>query len=119
QTCASLVLARLRAAGYEFDQHYVECLGANDAVPGVWPAPSGSREVMLRLTVRDVRRQAVERFTREFAPLATSGPAGLAGYAAGRPQVRPVFAYWPALVPKELVPSRYEVRAAAEWGKLE
>jgi hypothetical protein len=115
QTCASLILARLRAAGYELDQHHVECLGANDAVPGVWSAPSGLREVMLRLTVRDRRREAVERFTREFAPLTTSGPAGLAGYAGGRPQVRPVFAYWPALVPKELVPSRYEVRTAADW----
>ncbi|HEV3344105.1 MAG TPA: acyclic terpene utilization AtuA family protein [Pirellulales bacterium] len=119
KTCASLILARLRAAGYELDEHHVECLGANDAMPGVWPAPSGLREVMLRLTVRDRRREAVERFAREFAPLTTSGPAGLAGYAGGRPQVRPVFAYWPALVPKQLVPSRHEVRPAADWCRLE
>ncbi|HWB09625.1 MAG TPA: acyclic terpene utilization AtuA family protein [Pirellulales bacterium] len=117
QTCASLILARLRAAGYDFDRHHVECLGANDTVPGVWPTPIGLREVMLRLTVQDRRREAVERFAREFAPLTTSGPAGLAGYAGGRPQVRQVFAYWPALVPKELVPSRYEVRTATDWCK--
>ena len=53
--------------------------------------------------------------SKEFAPLITSGPAGLAGYASGRPQVRPVFAYWPTLVPKELVPARVEVRKAREW----
>lgn len=115
QTCASLVLARLRAAGYELDQSNIECLGAGDALPGVQAMPGNEREVMLRLTVRDCRREAVERFAREFAPLTTSGPAGLAGYAAGRLQVRPVFAYWPALIPKHLVPARHETRTAAEW----
>jgi hypothetical protein len=115
QACAQIILSRLRAAGYEFDHSHVECLGAGDSLPGVQPPPADLREVMLRLTVRDGRREAVERFTREFAPLATSGPAGLAGYAAGRPQVRPVFAYWPTLVPKELVTSSSEVRTAREW----
>ena len=115
RTCASLVLDRVKSAGYELDQHYIECLGAGDGVPGVQLPPSETHEVMLRVSVRDRRREAVERFTREMAPLTTSGPAGLAGYASGRPQVRPVFAYWPALVPKELVSSRHEVRTAGEW----
>ncbi|HET6881694.1 MAG TPA: acyclic terpene utilization AtuA family protein [Pirellulales bacterium] len=115
KTCAQIMLERLARAGYEFDESHVECLGAGDSLPGLAPPPSGLREVMLRLTVRDRRREAVERFTREFAPLATSGPAGLAGYAAGRPQVRPVFAYWPTLVPKELVSARSEVRTARAW----
>lgn len=115
QTCAALILDRLRAAGCEMDRSHIECLGAGDAVPGLQPPPSDLREVMLRLTVRDRRREAVERFTREFAPLTTSGPAGLAGYAGSRPQVRPIFAYWPALIPKQLVASRHETRTAAEW----
>jgi hypothetical protein len=70
---------------------------------------------MLRLTVSDSRREAVERFTKELAPLITAGPPGLAGYAAGRPAVRPVLAYWPTLVPRDLVHSSVEVRRAAEW----
>jgi hypothetical protein len=40
--------------------------------------------------------------------LVTSGPPGVTGYTTGRPVVREVFAYWPALVPKEAVVS--EVR---------
>jgi hypothetical protein len=72
---------------------------------------------MLRITAYDQRREAVERFTKELAPLVTSGPAGIAGYAAGRPQVRPVFVYWPTLVPKRLVTPAVEVRTAAEWSK--
>jgi hypothetical protein len=71
--------------------------------------------VVLRVTAHDPRREAVECFARQFAPLITSGPAGLAGYAAGRPQVRPVFAYWPTLVPKSLVTPQVETRSAQEW----
>jgi hypothetical protein len=115
RTCAEIVLERVRAAGYELDHPYVECLGAGDSLPGIDPAPANQREVILRLTVRDRRREALERFVREFAPLATSGPAGLAGYASGRPQVRPVFAYWPTLVPKDLVRASHEVRTARDW----
>jgi len=33
----------------------------------------------------------------------TAGPPGVTGYTTGRPQVREVFAYWPALVAKSVV----------------
>ena len=57
----------------------------------------------------DGRKQVIERFTKEFAPLVTSGPPGVTGYTTGRPPVREVFAYWPALINKGLVTSRVEV----------
>jgi hypothetical protein len=53
--------------------------------------------------VRDSRKAAVERFSKEFAPLVTSGPPGVTGYTTGRPPVREVFAYWPALIAREAV----------------
>ncbi|HVC96301.1 MAG TPA: acyclic terpene utilization AtuA family protein [Pirellulales bacterium] len=115
RACAEIVLDRLRLAGHKFERSFVECLGAGESVPSLAPPPAELREVMLRLSVHDPRRETVERFAKEFAPLATSGPAGLAGYASGRPQPRPVFAYWPTLVPKRLVKPRYQVRAAADW----
>ena len=107
---------RLEEAGFGCESFLVECLGSGDAVPGR-PGNADAREVMLRITAYDPRREAVERFTKELAPLVTSGPAGIAGYAAGRPQVRPVFAYWPTLVPKRLVTPVVEVRTAAQWSK--
>ena len=73
----------------------VECLGAGDVAPGVIRPAAPPFEVVLRVTVRDPDRAAVERFCRELAPLITSGPPGLAGYAAGRPSPRPAFGYWP------------------------
>ena len=69
----------------------------------------GPPEVVLRVSVRDHRWSAVERFTKELAPLVTSGPPGITGYTGGRPSVREVFAFWPALIDKAMV--RAEVRA--------
>ena len=43
---------------------------------------------------------AVERFTREIAPLVLNGPPSVTGFAGGRPKVEEIVAYWPALVDK-------------------
>jgi hypothetical protein len=115
RACAEIIFRRLRASGYEFVDANVELLGSAEGVPGLFAAPAEPREVVLRISVRHASREAVERFTREVAPLATAGPAGLAGYTAARGVVRPVFAYWPTLVPKELVSWQVEVRSAGEW----
>jgi len=103
QFCGEMILSRLRRAGVELEQSNIECLGSGDCLPGVLPSQADAPEVVLRVTVRDPRRAAVERFTKEFAPLITSGPPGLAGYATGRPPVREVFSYWPALLAKSAV----------------
>jgi hypothetical protein len=65
-------------------------------------------EVVLRVTVRDANRAVVERFSKEFAPLVTSGTPGVTGYTTGRPPVREVFAYWPALLAKSAVDPQVE-----------
>jgi hypothetical protein len=95
-------------------------LGAGDVAPGVIRPTSAPFEVVLRVTVRDPDRSAVERFCRELAPLVTSGPPGIVGYAAGRPSPRPAFGYWPALVPRAMAQelTRVRVQTAAEWQRL-
>ncbi len=101
--CGAMILDRLGRAGVVPEHHSVECLGAGAVVPGVVPATGAPPEVVLRVAVRDSRRAVVERFTKEFAPLVTSGPPGVTGYTTGRPPVREVFAYWPALLDKSAV----------------
>jgi hypothetical protein len=98
-----LVLDRLKAAGVTFAHTLIECLGAGDCVPGVIGGAAPAPEVVLRVAVRSPNRADVERFTKEFAPLVTSGPPGVTGYTTGRPAIREVFAYWPALVAKSAV----------------
>jgi len=99
----AIILEKLKQAGFTFAESRVEALGAGDCVPGVVTATADPPEVVLRVAVRDPRKAAVERFTKEFAPLVTSGFPGTTGYTTGRPPVREVFAYWPALVAKSAV----------------
>ena len=40
---------------------------------------------------------------RELAPLITSGPVGVTGFAAGRPRPTEIVGYWPALIDKNKV----------------
>jgi hypothetical protein len=117
EECGRIISERCRLAGYELARMQVELLGFGGGVPGVWfwrkyQAPG---ELVVRVTAHDSRRDAIECFARQFAPLITGGPAGLAGYAAGRPQVRPVFTYWPTLVPKALVQPIVESKTADLW----
>jgi hypothetical protein len=119
RAAGDLVLERVRRAGVTLAQSLVECLGAGDVAPGVVRPAAAPFEVVLRVTVRDADRRAVERFCRELAPLVTSGPPGIVGYASGRPSPRPAFGFWPALVPRALAEERtkLEVRTAAEWAR--
>jgi hypothetical protein len=109
RTCGEIVLDRLKHAGLEFEGSNVEYLGTGASAPGVIDADSEPPEVLLRVSVRDPRKHAVERFAKELAPLVTSGPPGITGYTTGRPSVREVFAYWPALIAKEAVKARVEI----------
>jgi hypothetical protein len=106
--CGEMLFERLRRAGVQPQHRNIECLGAGDCVPGVSPVVDAP-EVVLRVTVRDGNRAVVERFTKEFAPLVTSGPPGVTGYTTGRPAVREVFAYWPALVDKSAVEPKMQM----------
>ena len=117
--CGEIILERCKLAGFDLARTHVELLGYGGGVPGAWfwRKYQSPGELVLRVTAHDPRREAIECFSRQFAPLITSGPAGLAGYAAGRPQVRPVFAYWPTLMPKSLVQPQVEVRTVKEWDK--
>jgi hypothetical protein len=101
--CGQILLDRLRSIGCEPAQALVECLGAGDCVPCVLPPAADPPEVVLRVNARDPRKAILERFSKEFAPLVTSGPPGVTGYTTGRPVVRELFAYWPALISKKAV----------------
>ena len=112
-----IVIERVKRAGFDIQESLVECLGAGDVVPGVLPKSRECFEVVLRVTVRDSRREAVERFCREIAPLVTSGPTGIAGYASGRPSPKPAFGYWPTLVDRQLVEPKVRIGPAESWGR--
>ena len=70
---------------------------------------SQAPEVQLRVGVRGQDRAAVERFTREIAPLVLNGPPSVTGFAGGRPKVEEIVAYWPALIDKRAVTTHVSI----------
>jgi len=103
---------RLAALGLEFDAILTEFVGANatHGVLSLETAPLDALpEVQLRIGVRSSDAAAVERFTREIAPLILNGPPSVTGFAAGRPKPEEIVAYWPALVDKRMVEPCVEI----------
>jgi hypothetical protein len=104
-----IVRQRLLDAGLEFEAMHTEVFGLNACHHHLAAPNVSAPEVQLRIGVRDPSRASVERFTRELIPLVLSGPPTATGYGEGRPAVREIVAYWPALVPRSAVTPRVEM----------
>ncbi len=104
---------RLDRMGLGFDEIVSEFVGAGAAHGRVTPAGAGddAPEVMYRVGVRSENKAAVERFTREVAPLVLNGPPSVTGYAQARGKVEEVVAFWPALIHRDAVHVQVEVRS--------
>ena len=103
---------RLANLGLEFEAIHTEFLGASAthgplALKNVDVA--AIPEVQLRVGVRSPNKEAVDRFTREIAPLILNGPPSVTGFAGGRPKPEEIVAYWPALIDKRMVEPSVEV----------
>jgi hypothetical protein len=104
-----IVRQRLADLGLQFDEIYTEFFGVNACLGPAAPPNPDPPEVQLRIGVRGADKRAVDRFTRELIPLVLNGPPGATGFGEGRPPVREIVAYWPALVPREEIVTRVEV----------
>jgi hypothetical protein len=105
-----ILRARLDRLGLRFDQVLTEFVGANATHgPLAGPPSPDLAEVQLRVGVRGQDKKAIERFTKEIAPLILTGPPSVTGFAGGRPKVEEIVAYWPALIPKTEITPRVEV----------
>ena len=101
---------RLEALGLTFDAVRSELVGWSATHgPLVGEPPADLPEVQLRVGVRGQDRDAVDRFTREIAPLVLNGPPSVTGFAGGRPRVSEVMAFWPALIDRDAVLPSVEV----------
>ena len=112
-----ILRVRLERLGLQFDEIRTEYVGAgacSGRAPEMLPevVRQGLPEVELRVGVRSADRDAVERFTRELAPLILAGPPSVTGFAAGRPRVQEIMAYWPALIDRDAVERNLEVEVS-------
>jgi hypothetical protein len=100
---------RLENLGLSFEEVHTEFVGASATHGALAGTVADLPEVQLRVGVRGDDRTAVERFTREIAPLVLNGPPSVTGFAGGRPKVEEVIAYWPALIDKTIVTTTVEM----------
>jgi len=103
KVCGEALWGRLRRAGHTFEETSTEFVGVDSCHGPITPPTGTVNEVVLRVGVRDTDWAKVDRFGKELAPLVTSGPPGVTGFAGGRPRATEVLGYWPALIPKQLV----------------
>lgn len=100
---------RLDRLGLKFEHILSEFVGATATHGSLAGDQRAAPEVQLRFGVRGPDRAAVERFTREIAPLVLNGPPSVTGFAGGRPKVEEIVAYWPALIDKSVVKPRVDI----------
>ena len=104
RAAAGILRRRLDRLGLAFDRVLVELVGWDSTHgPLAGDPPRDLPEVELRVAVRSDDRRAVERFSREIAPLVLTGPPSVTGFAGGRPRVQEIMAYWPALIDRSVV----------------
>jgi hypothetical protein len=113
QAADRVLRARLDRLGLKFEQVLTEFVGASATHGPLAGEPSSDlAEVQFRIAVRGNDRPAVERFTKEIAPLILTGPPAVTGFAGGRPKVEEIVAYWPALIPKNEIKSEVKLLAS-------
>jgi hypothetical protein len=101
--CADAIWGRLARSGVTFEQTLTELVGVDACHGPITRGHATPGEIVLRVGVKDRSKGKVDRFGKELAPLVTTGPPGVTGFAGGRPKAAEVLGYWPALIPKRLV----------------
>ncbi len=102
QLCADVLFERLALDGVNIpeEDRFVEFVGANVCHEGILPVSDDLGEVVLRIGAKSQDKNVLDRLGREIAPLVTSGPPGITGFAGGRPRATEIVGYWPALIDK-------------------
>ena len=108
QAADAILRKRLEVLGLSFDEIRTEYVGLN-ACHGPIAKNVEPNEVMMRIGVRGHDKAAIERFSKELAPLILTGPPSVTGFSGGRPKPSDVVAYFPALLDKRVVEMHVQV----------
>ncbi|WP_151638106.1 MULTISPECIES: acyclic terpene utilization AtuA family protein [Noviherbaspirillum] len=93
----------------DYSASHIEIIGAETSY-GPHARTGASREVMMRVAVNHMSKQALEIFAREIAPAGTSWSPGTTGPALARPSASPLIKQFAFTLPKR------EVRISVAMG---
>lgn len=99
---ANIVFDRLKLRGVDIpeEQRFTELFGTNVLYKGIVPSNDQPDELMLRIGAKGDDPKKLNVLGEEIAPLVTSGPPGITGFAAGRARATEIIGYWPCLIDK-------------------
>ncbi len=105
QLIADMIFDRLALHGFDLpeEQRFVEFFGSNVLLKGLVQSSDEPHEVMVRIGARSQDKEVLSVLGTEMAPVVTSGPPGVTGFAGGRPRPQDIVGYWPALIDKSKV----------------
>lgn len=111
QVLADMVFERLAMHGAPIppQDRFLELFGTNVLYRGIVEAPAAPDEILMRIGARSPDKRPLALLAAEIAPLLTSGPPGVTGFAGGRARPSEVVGYWPALMSKSRVQTRVRV----------
>jgi hypothetical protein len=94
------------------ENRFLELFGTNILYRGIVAQAAQPHEILMRIGARSRDRRALSLLASEIAPLLTSGPPGITGFAGGRARPSDVVGYWPALVARSNVHTEVTVVGA-------
>lgn len=103
QKADDIIRKRIKYLGLEFDDIQSEYLGYNACHGSTAPPIEEPNEIVFLSGVRGHNKKMMQTFANEIVPLVLTGPPSVTGFGGGRPRVRDVIAYWPALLRKTAV----------------
>ncbi|MEC6998137.1 MAG: DUF1446 domain-containing protein, partial [Pseudomonadota bacterium] len=91
------------------DDRFLELFGSNVLYKGIVESPDQPHEILMRLGAKGMDADKLNVMSSEIAPVLTSGPPGITGFAAGRSRASEVVGYWPALINKDKIETTVKV----------
>ncbi len=85
------------------EDRFFELFGTNVLYKGMVESNQQPAEIMLRIGAKGTDPKQLDILGKELAPLVTSGPPGITGFASGRPRATEIIGYWPALISKKQI----------------
>jgi len=108
---ADMVFKRMAMHGAPIpeENRFLELFGTNVLYKGIAPTPEQPHEILMRIGAKGADAKKLDILGTEIAPLLTSGPPGITGFAGGRARATEIVGYWPALIDKTKVVTRVTV----------
>ena len=108
---SDMVFTRMKMLGADIpeDDRFLELFGSNVLYKGIVESPDQPHEILMRLGAKGMDANKLNVMSSEIAPVLTSGPPGITGFAAGRSRASEVVGYWPALINKDKIETTVKV----------